>query len=596
MSLFRSLIISQTLDSGFAFKGKGTSSSPFLIRSQSDLELLYDFILNDDLIYNNDNVYYALTVNLTLSGFNKSLGNSNHIFKSNFDGRGKEISSLTQALFGYVGNQSAGSVIKNLTLRGSYTLSTLANQAGLANVIPLNYKCVIQNCNNYVEIRNSNASGSSGTSYGHGGFVGLCEGQVDISLSKNYANIRCLSSSTSTRPLSNWGGFIGLVNATGSGSIDSSENLGNVGDNDNTTADGYRAGNYGGFIGKVLTASFTIKNCSNDGTIVCPSNSSGYASGGIVGLSQSSSRLDILNSLNSGIIKGGSKSGTNCILGGIIGQATSGILNVSECKNKGTIKSDDNTTSNTGYFGGILGKGDGNLFNIYGCINDGSITINGNTTSYLGGIVGGQTTTNLSGQSIIDFCINRGILRGVIRYTYVAGIIGYMSNETNTSISVRNCGNENRVSDGLYVGGIVSFTRGGVEPIINSYNISDVMNATDLGGILAHSASSALKIENCYSVYTDMSGGTNTGYIAGSVLNASLIGDVYDVFIKQDVPAPNVVGTSSSGTPSYSDFTGYGNMGGGDDGLLIKLNQNAASGGIAYREWTQEPNKYPRIE
>lgn len=160
------------------------------------------------------------------------------------------------------------------------------------------------------------------------------------------------------------------------------------------------------------------------------------------------------------------------LIGGICSM-TSGVVNITNCINYGTI--DANTCSNVG---GIIGIATNKITN---CSNYGNITSNGTN---IGGIAGQSTG------EIIN-CVNYATITG---NDYVAGIVGA------TKAVVRDCINKGSITGNNYVAGIVASVNSNSAGYIfeKNYNASKVTGNTYVAGVVAHLKNVDMRL--CFSV------------------------------------------------------------------------------------------------
>ena len=277
-----------------------------------------------------------------------------------------------------------------------------------------------------------------------------------------------------------------------------------------------------------------IDNCSNEGNI----QTSSY--GGLVGVVYANMKNEaiIKNSYNIGNINSASSNSA----GSIVGYLSNGKIEINNCYNKGTVKSNGDNV------GGIIGKSNGDLI-IINSWNEGNVS----GGRYTGGIIGYQ------GRTIdISNCYNLGDVSGS---QYIAGIIGYSSNTS----QIKNCYNKGKITrtadtyfylagiigntgnptyvDGCYntgdlindksgrsgrIGGIVAYGQG--SSVINSYNTGNIINNTTstlVGGIIGENGNAT----NCYNtgnITSQSSGniGGIIGYGQGTAKNCYNTGDI----------------------------------------------------------------------
>lgn len=244
---------------GTPFAGNGSSSSPYLISSVRDLQLLSGYTAVDS---GYANAYYKQTADINLSsvsdftpiGVSPAIGatpSGGTAFTGTYDGNGYTISNLTinssseygQALFGY----NTGT-IKGVTLNGG----SVSGQYYVGGIVGLNTGTVIDCVNYNCAISSIGAAGGIvGVNYG--GTIQQCLnfGAVSSSGSKQTYHAAGQSRGDGTQ----FGGIAGLV--TGSGIITECANYANL---------SISSRHAGGIVGWAETGT-TISYCINGGTI-----------------------------------------------------------------------------------------------------------------------------------------------------------------------------------------------------------------------------------------------------------------------------------------------------------------------------------------
>ena len=238
--------------------GEGTSNSPYLIESVSNLQTLANHVNNGG---STSNTYFKLQKSLNLSGYTIQIGKRNssgitYYFEGIFDGNNCVIFNLNLSnnstntgclgLFGYLDNGT----IKNLRINsGSISLSANGFYAG-AFVGLTDRNSNIENCINLgcTVTATSSISSSAYT----GGIVGFSSGSTTIFGSLNYASVKNQAQTTARA-----GGIVGY--ATSSTNIKQCYNSASISAGTYSTSSSYAAGisAYGG----------KISNCFNTGGI-----------------------------------------------------------------------------------------------------------------------------------------------------------------------------------------------------------------------------------------------------------------------------------------------------------------------------------------
>ena len=290
-------------------------------------------------------VYYKLTTNLDLSGYNNwdPIGNDEdeeYIFYGHFDGAGYTISNLTMEIpdsdaFGLFGNMKGGS-IKNLGLVNvnivgrSYTGALL----GDANSLSQDVVIVIENC--YVT---GSVSGGSNL----GGLVGRATG----SYSENLMIKNCYSTAA-----------VSAVSSLGSA---------------------------GGLVGEARYT--TVENCYTTGAV----SASASGVGGLVGNNDYSSK--VTNCYTTGAVDG------NAWVGGVVG-LNNGGSQVTNCYATGAV-------IGSSYVGGVVGVNQNNGTQTTNCVALNSIVKATGYNAYVGRVIG--TKSNNTGNTISGLIAFEGI-------------------------------------------------------------------------------------------------------------------------------------------------------------------------------------------
>ena len=260
--------------------GNGTSGDPYQISSSQHLKDIENF--------SNQNAYYRVTSNITLSGSWMSSIDATHlnILFGTFDGNGKTISnlSITSSAIGYFGlfHETRG-VVKNLTLN-SVNINKSVSLVGTTDV---------------------------------GAISGFHVGTID--------NCTVNGSITVSGPGNSIGGLVG-VNI---GVIKNSTNNATVTSNSSLNS-GYDMGRAGGVAGDCVSG--TISYCNNNGAVT-----GNNMTGGIVGRSYLSTVSHCNTNVESKNVKFSWKSlNVQNSAGGIAGEAHKSI--VEYCTFKGMVK------------------------------------------------------------------------------------------------------------------------------------------------------------------------------------------------------------------------------------------------------------------
>ena len=202
---------------------------------------------------------------------------------------------------------------------------------------------------------------------------------------------------------------------------------------------------------------------------------------------------NIFKCTNSGLILSYSNAASDGMvqMGGIIGYFTKGDNVISECTNKGTIKSlglisnNISTADGAAGIGGIVGNARGTIEK---CENYGKINAN-NKIICVGGIAG-----HLNSSSTIKECINRGNitkLNSTDAINFVGRICGDMSAKTDPNITdstLEKCYNSGSVEGNKWIGGILGYLEGteGQGTVKECYNKGTVTGTKGVGSIIGN--------------------------------------------------------------------------------------------------------------
>ncbi len=353
--------------------GSGTEAAPYLIEDLADLEAFRDAVNNGESY---EGKTLALANTITLTGEWTPIGNGNrsgstytgNAFKGTFDGRGNTIFGLSinageaSAAIGLFGVVDGGTV-KNLTLSDVSINAADNKNAGAAIGLMVN---------------NATAdsiivSGSVTAADGTGGVVGRMTISGTISNCTNSATVTGTGSGAGT------GGIVGKAYYTGENKVMTISGCTNSG----IVTSGYAAG---GIVG--LSAA-DVTDCTNTAAITAATEA-----GGIVG--EQVNRGTVSGNNNSGAVSNNTTGGT--AYGGIIGwiryqtstsdypTAANEVITVSDNANSGTVSASGSSLGS----GGIVGT-------IY---NQANVTGNTNTAAsvtggvFAAGIVGGAQPAN----------------------------------------------------------------------------------------------------------------------------------------------------------------------------------------------------------
>lgn len=408
---------------------------------------------------------------------------------------------------------------------------------------------IIENCYNEGAVGAVNDSGA-GTNRYVGGVIGaiLTPGSAPVTITG-------CTNNAPVKGVVRVGGIVGAIKAESTTKapvvIDKCYNKGAV----DTTAS---ASGTAGILGYLEASGangrpVTVSNCYNQGVITSLAN---YV-GGIVGRSQSLTKLVITNCHNEAAVNG--KAGTGGILGQVYQTNSSSIANVviENCTNTVAIVA-------TGPVGGIMGSMVGTskdnntkthtfqaegeteavsvnvtystyspcyaTLEIKGCKNTGTVT----GTGVRAGILGQTTFIASEGGVTLEDCNNSGNIKAAndTFLDYAAGICANIS-MWDAPVRVKNCDNSGNIematdespalNKGIQVGGILGYVRGEIAQNLYDADYFNskkdaVLNATTDG------YKKGLKNESHYMTKLEVVDCDNTGDIQGNRCTGGLIG------------------------------------------------------------------------
>lgn len=415
-------------------------------------------------------------------------------FTGTIDGNGHTV-TISAPVF-----EHFGGTVKNLIIAGSVDDSAkeAVHTGTIARHIPAETTAVFENVKNTATVKGvlkdyvgAAPNGTADYKYrsGCGGFIGLCEGSMEVTGCANTADINGFAV----------GGFLGYCESQ----FDKASHV-LFKDSVNT--------------GKLTDAG--VEKVKNNGAL-----------GGMVGICNRTKKLDFINCHNSGEIAGNvdGKGTSNCPAGGIIGynyvakNSTDGVCNFTDCTNTANI-------TGANQVGGIAGAVY-SVANVKNCSNTGNIT---STTNYAGGIISrnGCDSDYKDKTFIVAYyenCVNRGNVKSANQY--VGGIAGFV----NAGVSVKNCENYGSVDSTAsakqgHAGGIVSLSQTDtvVYGCVNYGNVAGAPTANiSAGGIIGRAAhkGGAVRIERCTNFGDVVCGSTGLffgpGGIAGYIWGGS---------------------------------------------------------------------------
>lgn len=320
-------------------------------------------------------------------------------------------------------NLSNNENVANTTIIGGFFVGGIAG--GIVD------STIVTNCTN------NGAVGNNSSIY-VGGIAGYGEG-VQINESHNHTSVQGnnyvggivgeiqkyhnttdsqINASTNTGSVSGTNNVGGIVGKISSGSVTDCANNGNVSGN----------GYIGGVVGNAKD--ITVSGCTNSANVTSSGTS---AIAGIVGGLEESATIEIKNCENSGTISAGKANGVAGILGYTNADSCNNVINVSNCKNTGTVIGSRNAGGIGGRIETTITTSTSASLIFRNCYNSGNISATQNGT--VGGIVGylyanGGTAKDIA---IVLYCFNQGTISGK---NNIGGIVGN-PNQTANKAAVR---------------------------------------------------------------------------------------------------------------------------------------------------------------
>lgn len=463
--------------------GGGTEEDPYIIANTNDWDTFAELTEMGQMFAGK---YVKITADLDYSNMSFPIaGDSSTPFCGTLDGGGHTITVNyvapdTRNNVAVMNTLGETAVVKNITTRGSFTISGGSRAAGIAGNMWVGAK--IENCHNYADI--------------------ICNGNGQLIAGiaargmRHHSIINCHNEGNLIHNGTNTDGFVGgiLGDAQECDLIDC-YNVGKF------ILDDTKVGTVGGITGRVCMGE--MKNCYNTADIKALTNV-----GGLVANSTSNDYRSAIiadNCWNSGNIEMTYVATTNLPSGGLFAMLPGGS-SVTNCYNTGNV-------TGLNYVGGIIGNITGSSAKVprvlvKNCYNTGDITsyIEGKV-AYAGGIQG------FSGDyETMDSCYNVGNVKG--NGWTVGGVVGHMQG---ASDELKNCWNTGDVTSvgGYWTGGVVG-NASQTFPITNVWNTGKVTAVSRVGGIIGYSGY-ASKLSKSWNVGEVVATGTakGTGTTAG---------------------------------------------------------------------------------
>ena len=210
-------------------------------------------------------------------------------------------------------------------------------------------------------------SGASATTAYVGGFFGYANGEITIEHSTNRAEVVGWSEA---------GGFVADLDSA-SVTIENCVNEGTV----RNTGTNKTSGSVGGFIGQGIGSnpSVTIRNCVNKGAVTAVNAN---MVGGIIARNPNKTTID--NTVNFGTVTYYSGTLNQVRVGGIVGDLHVGPVSITSCANFGDVVRGDNSTSLLTMAGGLIGHATEPIETMQNCLSAGDVNGVGRVSGLLG--------------------------------------------------------------------------------------------------------------------------------------------------------------------------------------------------------------------
>ena len=315
------------------------------------------FKLLNDIVYNTgDASDYAETTGLRTYA---TAGDYNKPFKGIFEGNNKTISGLyinsTDRYVGLIGSLG-GATVQNLSIVNSYIYTAKTGASAIAGAVNAGTNII---SNVYVDAI-IEACVDAGQNHGYvGGIVGLLSGAISLSIS----NVTVEGSYTSGK--ASVGGVVGRIQSVPF-EIENCISRANV--------TGTQC--VGGIVGYEKTTTSSYTNVYVNATITSTDTTNTYAYiGGVVGQTESTSKLSISDAVVEGII-----TATKGSVGGVVGEITntSVVVNITRAVNHAPV------TGSTAV-GGIVGYSKTSNITVNNCITGGYMTAKKGWSGYIVG-------------------------------------------------------------------------------------------------------------------------------------------------------------------------------------------------------------------
>ena len=477
--------------------GTGAPSDPFVISDAVTLWEITDCMAVDASASSASSNFFSISNDIDVSGSTASTSSPIGFgvvpsFVGVLNGNGHVISGLSMSFVGSgIGlfDVLEDATISNLTITGDFAGDTSGPPPSSTTESATG--ALARSVTGSVVIDSVTISGTV-TGYQYvGGFIGYApSGSLVIRASSNYAAV---SGKFHT------GGLVGFV--ANSADIDASNNAGTI------SAFGQGGGlNGGGLIGTKVNSStsLVIVSSHNSGALLVSYSS---AVGGLVGTTDGT--VSISDSYNSGDFVVTSTPSPSSLLGGLVGGAYSGSINVVSSYNVGNI-----VGLAAVVVGGLVGvAGNAMSSSILSSYNLGDIS----GGSFVGGLIGydsGATTAIALSRNEGNVSATGGDIGGLV------GRTGDNSLGYSAQLSIHQSYNTGQISAiDSDVGGLIGVTEEKDIEIFQSFNTGVVSGSNDVGGLIgdtgAYTYSTITVISDSYNVGSISSGARQTGGLIG---------------------------------------------------------------------------------
>ena len=322
--------------------------------------------------------------------------------------------------------------------------------------------------------------------------------------------------------------------------------------------------NTGGLVGKA--SAFTLSNVTSE-----IETSGHWRVGGIIG--QVTGEANLYAVRNLGVVSGhlstggligvilgdasissssnlGTVTGTNNFTAGLVGQLTSGDVNIYSSSNNAAI-------SGKNYVSGLVGQVFNGNATVRSSINHSLIS----GEKWVSGLVSSVERPVGLGAVLIESSINHGNLVGT---EYLAGLLSYL---TNGNVAVLSSENHGSISGGQWTSGLVGFVSNGSTNLSHSANLGDIIGTNFTAGLISSVVTGNVSVDLSRNTGS-VSGSQNVGGLVGRVSPgiASLSASVNSGVILGNQNVGGIVGTGG-GNVSLESIQNLGPVSSSDDNV-----------------------------